>query len=742
MIAKLNKSLLFIAIVVVAYIQFLFFSGFTGSENSARSYFYTFFLIVLIASLISMIPKLWIRNSVSMTLHVVYSAILMIDIVYYRYFNDFISVFSLAYAGQVSEVSDSLGIIIRKKDFLILLGIPVISALLWAQRRSHNSANIHLYIKISTLMLSLLVIIQMSFYIHKDENAWFKNMIYKPNVVKDVGIINYHILDIISYERTNLTKGSISQDQIGELQDRFSESVPHGTYFGTAQGKNVIVVQEESMQNFLIGLNVDGEEVTPNLNQLIKDKSSIYFKNVFDQTSNGRTSDAELLSQTSLLPISNGSTAFQYGSNKYSSIAKIVQKYGYTTLSAHPADITFWNRNVTHKSYGFEKSLFINELTVDEVVGWGLSDESLFRQVTNKLQEYEKPFYAYLITLSNHSPYDRIPDQYQTLNVGELEGTTLGNYLQGAHYADYAIGKLIEDLKAKDLYENTVLVVFGDHDSGIAPREIVESTHVAYNPNYNLETSLDQIPLIIHSSGLQGREVTDVAGQIDIAPTLLNLLGIDDEDALFFGNDILSNAEHRVFIKNGTAITNEFMYDANKQKCVSTTGYVTEQQCSDLIDSSHTYLESSDTMIKYDAAPIISSYIKSYSGNARSGLNHKTIDTIPAESEEVQVAIAPIEQKGNGFTVNGWAFVKDEDAEDSVVYLILEKDQTFIAYDTKQVPRPDVVDYFKGAEQYLYSGWASDIAKVELEAGQYNIGVMIWNDGHYYYRGSELKLTI
>lgn len=233
------------------------------------------------------------------------------------------------------------------------------------------------------------------------------------------------------------------------------------------------------MQKFAMDLTFNNKEVTPNLNKLANE--GIFFSNFYSQVGVGTSSDAEFTFNTSLMPSTKGTVFVNYFDRDYISIPKLLKEQGYYTYSMHANTGEFWNRNTMHKSLGYDKFYNKDSYTIDETIGLGLSDKSFFRQsvdIMKQIKEEEnKPFYSLLIMLSNHTPFSDLAlmEDYkttidvtidnQTVTRDYLNNTTMGNYLRSVHYADSAIGEFIDNLDKEGLLENTVLVIYGDHDA-------------------------------------------------------------------------------------------------------------------------------------------------------------------------------------------------------------------------------------------------------------------------------------
>jgi phosphoglycerol transferase MdoB-like AlkP superfamily enzyme len=260
------------------------------------------------------------------------------------------------------------------------------------------------------------------------------------------------------------------------------------------------------MQGWVLGARVDDQEVTPFLNSLAR--RSLTYTQLADETAQGMTSDAEYAALNSQLPLGQGAIAFLRADNHFLTLAHVLQGSGYATLSAHPFKKGFWNRAVIHPRYGFDRSLFAEELGPGRVIGWGLADGDFFTRMVPELAALPRPFFAFLVTLSLHHPYDHFPDDLKQLDLGRLEGSNLGNYLHGMHYLDRSLARLFADLAAADLLEHTVVAIYGDHDSRLPlGPDLLRLAGIAETPvaSAALSVQLDRIAGVITLPGGQVR---------------------------------------------------------------------------------------------------------------------------------------------------------------------------------------------------------------------------------------------
>ena len=182
----------------------------------------------------------------------------------------------------------------------------------------------------------------------------------------------------------------------------------------------MIVVIAESLQAFTIGLEIDGQPVTPRLSAFAKE--SLYFSNFYDQTYLGTTADGEFTSFQSLHPLPVEVEAVEYPKNHYRGLPAVLSEAGYSTMSAVAEAGHFWNMNQMHRSLGFQRSYYLDSYNITDRIGGWSPDDEFFNQTVPFIKREERPFMAYLLTEGNHSPW-RFPERKRLLNVGDVEGT-------------------------------------------------------------------------------------------------------------------------------------------------------------------------------------------------------------------------------------------------------------------------------------------------------------------------------
>ncbi len=557
----------------------------------------TIAVILIIASFIFLLfnkKRLWALLIINMVL----STVIIADTLYFRYYNNPITIPVLQQIGLVGPLGESITNLMTQKDIIFVLDLPFLLAgalILNRDRLPDFNRLKRLIIFISLFLIGLASFSIVYANTHKDIFSFDKNYI-----AVRLGILYYHAEDTKSFIKENiLTSRSLSQEEKAAIDGFFGSRQTQGTDFnGIARGKNIIMVQSEALQEFLINKTIEGKEITPNLNRLIKD--SLYFDNFYFQAAGGKTSDAEFLANTSLYPLNEGAVYFRYPSNTYLSLPNLLKAQGYTSACYHAYDPSYWNRSTAYGAIGFDAFYSRDDFEPGEKAGWGLSDAGMFIQALDKM-DISKPFYSFLITLSCHYPFDDYKNY--DFDVGDFEGTFLGNYIKGQNYADACIGILIEQLKARGLYDDTLLLLYGDH-YGIPKLEggndLMKFMGVKNN---SFEwAKLQKVPLIIHYPGLRNGETdSTVSGQIDILPTIANLMGFEAPSAM--GKDLLNTDKGYAVLRNSSVITDHYLYWSDDDTIYDTaTGQPAEQgRYDDELKSYQKQLKISDIIIQKDA---------------------------------------------------------------------------------------------------------------------------------------------
>jgi phosphoglycerol transferase MdoB-like AlkP superfamily enzyme len=416
-------------------------------------------------------------------------------------------------------------------DFVFLLDLPALF-LLFPGKMSRWIANTRkaaLFAAVFLLSASFILYVPFKFYVLKQPDERIERFIncWVPvQTAANLSPIGYHLFDVYTYWKDcrPIVLNAEEKEEIRKWFDAKHENLPDNRYKDLLEGNNLIFIQVESLESFVINKKIAGREITPNLNALLK--HSLYFSNFYEQVYNGTTSDAELMANTSVYPVRKGSTFFRFPNNTYNSLPRLLQKKGYATLAVHPDRGAYWNWMEALSSFGFEKCLDSTAFEIDEVIGLGLSDGSLFRQVNDMLRSQRQPFYLFMITLTSHAPFS-LPPHHRTLQLdAKIDRTILGNYLQCIHYTDQQIGEFLKRLEKDGLLEKTTVVIYGDH-CGVNKFYRPELAKIQAKDRWWQDNN-NRVPLIIYDKRLNRKEITTASGQIDIMPTICYLMGVEE----------------------------------------------------------------------------------------------------------------------------------------------------------------------------------------------------------------------
>lgn len=597
--------------VVMILIKLIYFNYETGLHKAAWMQLLTTLGSIFVLISFAFILKHKNARRYVIAIDAVFSFIIFSDLMFYRYFNDLISVPMLLQASVVTDVGSSVLELLHPLDLLFIADIvmlPFLQRYMEKVKLNLNNQGRRSGTKALSFGMSglLMIYIGMSHLVASQPTILqtFYDRVY---VAQNIGLLNYHAADAYRYVAQNLEEeDELSEHKNTEIMDFFSQKKKDndkGLLWGAGQGKNIIVVQVEALQQFVINRKINGQEITPNLNKLIAE--SIYFDNYYYQTAGGGTSDAEFTANVSMLPMKEGAAYIRKPANYYYPIPKRLKDEGFETIAMHGYKPGFWNRSVVYKALGYDEFFSKNSITEDEILGMGISDKSFLKQALARLEQSKAPYYAFIITLSSHFPYDNDKSFYDSrLDVGEFKDTLLGDYLEAIHYTDEALGMFIEELEESGQLKNTVLAVYGDHHA-ISKDNMKELAELLGKEELNeLEwQQLQKVPMLIHlPKGAEAQVVSTPGGGVDFMPTLLNIAGIDTSDMVYMGRDLLNSEEGFVVFRNGSFVTNDISYISNSNTAYDIkTGEVIVQEEYEVEKAlAEKYLDYSDTIMEFD----------------------------------------------------------------------------------------------------------------------------------------------
>ncbi len=501
------------------------------------------------------------------------SFLLYANILYYRFFNDFITLPTIAQTQNFSDVSSSIGSLLKPYDFLFFIDIALLIPLLAFRFVKVEVKDISRRNVIVLFLLSLTISAVNLSLAETDRPQLLTRGFDRNYIVKYLGMYNYTIYDAVQSTRASAQRVLADTDDITEVVNftKANHAEPNPKYFGAGKGMNVIYLHLESIQNFLINYKLNGEEVTPFLNSLTSEENTIYFNNFFHQTGQGKTADAEFMVENSLYGLPQGSAFTTKALNTYQAAPAILGQKGYTSAVFHSNNGSFWNRNEIYKSFGYDKFFDSSyyKMNTENLADYGLMDKPFYEESIPLLESLSQPFYLKFIPVTNHFPY-QIDAEDATIEPNTTGDKTVDGYFQTARYADEALKQFFDYLKETGLYENSIIIMYGDHYGNSENRNKAMEQIIGKEITPFESAGLQRVPLFIRVPGMKGGVNQEYGGQIDLLPTLLHLLGINTKDYVQFGTDLLS-AQHDGLIpfRNGnfvsstiTSIDGNF-YDSN-----------------------------------------------------------------------------------------------------------------------------------------------------------------------------------
>jgi lipoteichoic acid synthase len=551
---------------------------------------------------ISLLLKEKNRNRYLVITSFLISGVLFANVVFYRFFNDFITVPVLLQTSNMSDLGSSAGELIHFKDLLYFADFFILLALLKFKPSFMGNRE---YGKVGKRVF-FLVAIAISFFnlgLAETERPQLLTRTFdREMLVKNIGTYNYHLYDIFLQSKSSAQRALADGSELVDIGNyvRANYKKPSDDMFGIAKGKNVILVSMESTQSFVINQTVNGQEITPFLNDFIKE--SYYFENFYHQTGQGKTSDSEFILDNSLYPLGRGAIFFTHSRNEFSATPEILNENGYFTATLHANNKSFWNRDIMYQSLGYQRFYEINDYEVKEEnsVGWGLKDEYFFEQSIQHLKEMPEPFYAKFITLTNHFPFE-LDEEDQLVDPYTSNSKTLNNYFPTVRYQDEALKQFIQSLKDEGIYEDSIIILYGDHYGISENHNKAMGEYLGEEVTPFVSTQLQRVPLIIHIPGHKGKTISTVAGQIDLKPTILHLLGVDTKRDINFGSDLFSDEKMEfTVLRDGSFITKDYVY--TRETCYDkNTGEVTDGSgCAPYLEKAKYELEYSDKIVYGD----------------------------------------------------------------------------------------------------------------------------------------------
>lgn len=546
-------------------------------------------ILLLICSFSFLVRK---RNLYFLIFSIILSSICCINSVYYNNYNDFASVYLFETMFQAFKLpSEAVTSVFQVSDFIFIWQILLMIILYRMNKYEKNVTNFKRSLLVTFSLFVIILLTCNSNDIYRLTHDWNKSY-----VVRNFGIYSYQVNDIFTVTKKFICPNCGKEEAQVIVDEYFrNKGTEENEYTNIFKDKNILFIHAESVQQMFLNSEINNQVITPNLNKLASE--GLYFSNYYSQESVGTSSDTEFTITNSILPVGTGTVFINYDYNNYQSMIKSFEEIGYYTFSMHGNICEYWNRSQMYQAIGYDKFYCYNDYNLDDQIGIGLSDKSFFSQSADIISDihnnYDK-FYGTLIMLTNHTPFYN--DGKVEFDVGNMEGTKIGNYLKLLHYADEAIGEFITKLDDLGVLEDTVIVIYGDHDAKFTIKQYEE--YLGKDIDFYEYEQLTKVPLIIWTKDKQVQgEITKIMGAYDVMPTLANMFDFEYEYAL--GHDIFSIDENIVVFPNGNWVTDKVYYN-NQLSDYKVYNEVSEEYLKENEEKAKKVVEISNYLIRYN----------------------------------------------------------------------------------------------------------------------------------------------
>lgn len=539
------------------------------------------------------------RNFMFIIMSILGTIVLYANLVYYRFFTDFLTWPVLFQTSNAKDLQGSMFELIHVTD-LVLLADIVILLVIYKKNKIPKLQYIR-YEQAMVFSLAISIFFANLVVAQMERPQLLTRAFDREILVKNIGTFNFHIYDAVVQSKSKAQRAFASSSDIVEVINYTSSKYkkPDEELYGIAKDKNIVVLSLESLQSFVLNKRVDGEEITPFLNELIDD--SYYFDNFYHQTAQGKTSDSEFLLANSMFGRNSGAVFFTHAGNEYNALPEMLKSEGYYTSVMHANNKSFWNRDIMYQSLGYDHFFDIASYDVNEEnsIGWGLKDDAFFEQSIDLLKSQPEPYYSKFITLTNHFPFE-LAEEDRYINELETNSRTLNRYVTTVRYMDESVKVFFERLKEEGMYENTVFIIYGDH-YGIS--DLHNKSVASFLGKEEItpfdSVQLQRVPMYVHIPGHTNNEVkTTVSGQIDLKPTILHLLGINARKQIHFGSDLFSPIRNSfVVLRDGSFVTDTHVYTEEKCYFKANGEEVEVKNCEPYIQKAKLDLEYSDKVV-------------------------------------------------------------------------------------------------------------------------------------------------
>lgn len=403
------------------------------------------------------------------------------------------------------------------------------------------------------------------------EEEFEVNKEVKSNINEFTRVIDDTAWDNIIANESNNTLNSLNKYFISRSITDKNE------YTGLFEDKNLIVIMMESVNDIFIN-----PDLYPNFYKMVTE--GWYWENNYSPRNSCATMNNEFSGMTSLYSIYNTCTASKYRSNKYyESLFNLFNNDDYVTFSAHNYTQAYYPRKTIHTNMGSKEYFGAEKLKVkysNEYINWAYDDEfmeKILGIIDNKTENNEH-FMTWLTTVSSHQPYSTSSiqgDGHLNITKGTKYPMDVRRYMSKLKYLDDGLGILLEGLEKRDILDDTVIVLYGDHyPYGLSTKNINKVLDYDTSEYKNAE----RVPFVIYNSTIEPKVYSEYTSYINILPTLSNLFNLDYDPRLYLGTDLLSKDYKSITVFADGSWKNEIaFYNAAKDKIT----YFTDQEYSE-----------------------------------------------------------------------------------------------------------------------------------------------------------------
>ena len=533
--------------------------------------FFAFYPVLFLQAFILALPSLFFRRGVVQLLWLLFfDALFIANLMYCRTYYNAIPLQSYNLIGNLSDYQDS--VTESFKWYFIFLPILTLAAegiyLARIKTMDAKTPNLFLYLG---YVFGLFVITWIS-------DAGRGGTMERMNFMYDYAYLSSSITPIYSlggflWHDYHKSTEKLTPEEMEEVRDWLSEHDSYSENYWTDSlrkerkvPKNLVIILCESLESWVLEKEVEGKEITPNLNKLLRDSTTFFAPNVLTQVGSGRSIEGQLLIMAGLMPMHNKVYAYESVDNKFFTLPKAMKEKGAHTVIFTADKPYVWNQARLAPAFGFDKLYDDEDFIIDETTGTTkrLSDRSLMRQIVGKLKSGDdwnegEPAMVLIVTNSGHNPFN-LPDKLRDIEFSGNLPKIISDYMVTAHFTDKAISYMIGYLKERSDWEDTLVVITGDHE-GLA---LDRKTALANAEASKFVDSGQHTPFIVLNSPIPGRYEKEL-GQVDMYSSILDLMNLNDYEWKGLGFSIFDEnlSEIDADFKNKTGEISDFILRFN-----------------------------------------------------------------------------------------------------------------------------------------------------------------------------------